>query len=285
MRLRWRWIHRLAIGLLLVPAHVAAHQGPDDAAESDLVVEIAAFSTNALIGAATAGVRALLEGRDFGQAFIGGALGGGVSYAGKRIAVADFGAAPITGRVVASFGHAMIAGAGSSLLPDSVRLPIGPFRIGLSWSDGVRPSFAVVGREVVVLAQLLADDGLRFDRDRSLAAATPVFVTRRSRLWNGGEQVGGFASGSLILLDGLYAEDSYRHEVVHVLQHDFMEVAWDRPLEEWLRRITPGAHWIPNWIYLGMVVPTMRWIDDTLNDDSGVILRLMQEEAIWLEGR
>lgn len=279
-----------ALLILLFPSVLSAVQVPPANGEDDrLASGFAVLSANAVVGGATAGFRALLEGKNIPRAFARGTLGGALGYAGKRVAVLDWGAAPITGRMIATVGNSIILQAGETgSILDSVRVPVGPLRLGFSRERGFRPSISVVASDLALLIQAFTKSDLHFDWNRSLSAATPVFLVRPGRLARDGERIGGLTAWKLVLLDDLVPGNPDRvfpHEVVHVLQHDFIEAAWDRPIEDWIRRHAPGARIVPRWLNFDMVALLLIELDDVLNDNNGVLRRLREAEAEWFEHR
>lgn len=96
--------------------------------------ELVTAGINALLGGATAAGMRLIRGESASEswsAFWTGTLGGGVTYAGKRVAVERFGGAGFLGRELATVGGSMVrnASAGRGVLEELV-LPVGPVRCG-----------------------------------------------------------------------------------------------------------------------------------------------------------
>lgn len=279
----------LAAGTLLLlqnPAPCAALQNRLPA-PSETAGSIAALSVNTFAGALTAAVRSLFEDRsNLPRAVVKGALGGGVSYLGKRVAVESWTAAPLVGRVIHAAGASLVAQAAvpTGNLLDSLQFLIGPVSLHLSLDR--RPGISVNAREVLVLASAFAMNDLHFDREYSLKALTPVFRTRHTRIRSGDRFTSGTTVGHAIVLDGLFVDQgdaAFPHEVVHLLQFDFLLVAWDQPLERALRSRVPGTGWVPRWLHVGAMVPGLWMIDDEVNNGRGYMYRLLQAEAAWLE--
>ena len=269
------------------PARCVAQQTPRPPSES--AGSIAALSVNAFAGAATGALRSLFEDRStVSRAILKGALGGSVSYAGKRIAVESWSAAPLLGRVINAAGASMVAQAAvpTNSLLDSIQIPLGP--VSLHFSARLRPGVSINVNEAVILASALAMDELRFDREYSLKAFTPVFRTRNTRMrTDGGEFTTGTTVGRTIVLDGVLVaagSASFPHEVVHLLQIDFMQVTWDQPLERAVRTRIPGMNWVPRWLHAGALMPGILAVDQRLGDGRGVFLyKHMEWEAQWLD--
>ena len=275
-----------ACAAALVPSSSAA-QAPE--LRDRLPQQAAVLAANTAAGALTAGVRALIEGRDFSRAFARGALGGALGYAGKRIAVERWTGAPFLGRAIGAVGNSIVLNAtGSGAVLDSIWMPVGPLLLGLTRARGLRPRVVVVVADVLVTAQALAESDLHLDWERTLSVGAPVFRTGLSRITRDGKRVNGFTIGRLIILDGTQPalEDQvFSHEVVHVLQHDFFQHAWDRPLEAWLRRTVPGGGIVPAWLEFALLAPLLKDATDALNDGNGILRRLTEAEAEWFERR
>ena len=65
---------------------------------SPWLTEVGFVGINAVLGGVTAGVTSLIRGNSFSDAFTAGALGGTMSYAGKRVAASRFYGAGLIGR-------------------------------------------------------------------------------------------------------------------------------------------------------------------------------------------
>jgi hypothetical protein len=258
--------------------------------EDRLSQQAAVLAANTAAGALTAGVRALLEGHDFSRAFARGALGGALGYTGKRIAVERFTAAPVLGRTIGAVGNSVIMNAtGSGGLLDSVAVPVGPLLLGFARERGFRPRVVVVVWDVVLTVAALAESDLHMDWRRTLSVGAPVFRTRHSHVRSHGRLVNGLTAGRLIILDGTQQpaqqRDTFSHEVIHVLQHDFFYTTWDRPVEAWLRRSLPGGSIVPAWLEFEPLTPLINELLDALNNGNGILGRLSETEAEWFERR
>ena len=229
----------LVVGLALTAPDAASaqHRGPDAAGH------IALVSANAMIGALGAAVSAWARGEDVSRAFLLGAAGGSVGYAGKVTATARFTGAPIAGRQLAAIGHSIVGNAaeGRGALSE-VWLPVSPVRVRLPFAE----AGWAVQLDLMDLTTLLYGvftSELDFDADLALRYGTPVFVAtdRAIRLGNN-DYVGGFAiSGTIVLSGAVRTTESRRsllaHEMVHIIQNDFAKVAISYPVERWAVRL------------------------------------------------
>ena len=115
----------LALALLAAPAPLAAQIG--DVRVNDRARNVAA---NALIGAGTAGVRALVARQPLRRALVLGALGGATQSAGKQVAGRGYGGSGALGRALSVTGISLAASA--SAPRTMVEVPVGPVLVALA---------------------------------------------------------------------------------------------------------------------------------------------------------
>ena len=211
--------------------------------ETGLRQELSTAGINALLGGLTAALTRVVEGeplgRETGDAFLRGALGGGVTYAGKRIAVEGFYGAGLVGRELASVGGSIVrnASAGRGTLEELV-LPVGPVRLYVSRAGGVVPRLDV-GTVIATAAFAFTYDA-RVDLAESVSAGALVLTGRAP-------MPGLTSAGALITWDAADMPANERprllaHERVHILQYDQAFLSWGEPAERWLvRRTAPGV--------------------------------------------
>ena len=274
-----------AVCVLMLPALLAAPvraQERFDASESDFAL----LSIHAVVGGASAAVVALLRGEDVTDAMALGALGGGLSFAGKRIATSDFTASGFVGRQVAALGHNVVVNAGRGA-PAFAELwfPIGPLQLRVpSWQRGGRAGWDarldLVSTGGILWAATVPE--LELDWSSTLEQGTPVFFAPRHRIAYDGIPYGGVAPPGLILLSGDVGRDpggTLGHEMVHVIQHDFMAMAWSYPLEQWLReRLAPGQDWLARFP-VGGVAPALATLLYWTTGEDSFVQDWMEHEA------
>ncbi|HSH46165.1 MAG TPA: hypothetical protein VK966_09930, partial [Longimicrobiales bacterium] len=135
--------------------------------------EIRTAGINMLLGGATTALVRAVRGESVWDGLWAGALGGGVTYMGKRVAVEDFHGAGFLGRELASVGGSMVRNAAAGLDPlEEVVLPVGPVRLYISKSQGVVPKVDLATL-VATSAFVLAHDA-RLDPLASLSAGAVV---------------------------------------------------------------------------------------------------------------
>ncbi len=213
----------------------SAPRGVDAEWVSTGMSEAAFLSINALLGGVTGGGLQALRGGSFGDGFARGSLGGGMVYAGKRLAVESLPGAGFLGRQLAGVGSSVVRNASEGRRSlEEVVLPIGPLRLYVrpSGEELVAPKLDVLDAYWIVYG--LVESRVRLDLPESLSAGTPVFRAPELGLRSDGRLVLGVASGGVVFLAAHAGADVVAHEVVHVIQHDFARRAWTGPLDHWL---------------------------------------------------
>lgn len=235
---------------------------------------------NALVGGSIAGIVARVRGVPVKKAIIAGFGGGFLSFYGKSIVSAKrIPLAPIVGGSVSAVGGSLIANVAGGDRPFSkLRIPVGPLRVTVAIDHRAVPRFSLNAYETVVFAALLARPEVRFSAARSLRTAASVFST------NAYPKEAGYSLGGAAVVSE-FAPDptaTLHHEVVHVLQQRFIQDALGTAVEEgiigrWLRRKPP------QWLELGVTLPTLLWLDDALGGGRGPLRRSLEWEAERLE--
>lgn len=235
-------------------------------AQATLTSEVAALGANAVIGGLGSGISAWLRGDSFTDAFTVGAAGGAVVFVGKRVATIRHPGAGLGGRVVGAVGASMVRNAATGRGPlDLVLLPVGP--VTLYWTtvpdSGSVSARLNVGR-AIFLGRLLARERLRLDWGETLSAGGPVFHAE-GRVIEGenGSRVGGMELWGTIslsdpeLIPMVDHGQLLAHERVHLIQDDFLNLAWAGPMEEWLLARVPygdvlSRYFDPGVLYMGI---------------------------------
>jgi hypothetical protein len=226
----------LPILLALGAPVVLSSQQDDDFVAPAYVADVTFLGANALLGAMTGGVAQWARGGSFQDGFTRGAAGGAVAYAGRRLAAERFDGAGLLGRQLSAVGIAMVRNASVGRPSfEALVFPVGPLQLHLDRSDGttIRPKVSVVA--LVQAVTLALQEETRFDLSASLSAGAPVFRSPGRQVLSGGEAAWGMMThGSVILSDQPPQQlpSTFAHERVHLLQHDFAEMAWTDPIEE-----------------------------------------------------
>lgn len=234
----------VVVGVAIVGGAIAGLAVPVStvrAAQTTLPDDVKVLSANVLLGGLTCGIAALVRGEPFLEAFEEGALGGSLQYLGKRLATLRIPGAGLAGRMVGATGSSLVRNGAEGGEPfDLVVLPFGPLMIHWSTSPdsgGIEPKLHV-GR-TIFLARMLLNEELRLDWGETLSAGTPVFVARDRVLLGqarsplaGVELWGALAISDTDLLPPIDEREILAHERVHVVQDDFLSIAWSDPLED-----------------------------------------------------
>jgi hypothetical protein len=286
----------LALLLLACPttsrAQCVGAAGPCDDRISRGGGEARTLVVNAALGGLTAGVLRVAHGGRFGAAFLRGAAGGALVYAGKRTVVQRFAGAGLLGRQVASVGASIgyNAGEGSPAL-GRLALPLGPVRLYVSPRGRVKVRARVDVATVATLAYVAAQRGTRFDAGASLSAGAPVFLRYAAPTaldWEG-VQVAGVVQlrrapadrqPGAVMGDDVrgYLGDIAAHERVHVLQYDQGFLLWSAPAEDRMLEPTRAGRALHRWADLGLHVPLWAALNETFAFSS----RPWEREAYFL---
>jgi hypothetical protein len=196
--------------------------------------ELAVAGVNALLGGVTAAAGRAVRGEPIMQGFWTGVVGGGVIYAGKRIAVEDFGGAGFLGREVASVGGSMIRNASAGLAPfEEMVFPVGPVRLYVT-RHRVVPRLDVAS--VATAAAFVLVHDARLDARESLSAGALIFR-------GDGPMPGLSSAGTVMVWHDLPAHEGPRllaHERVHILQYDQAFLSWGERPERRIVGRAPG---------------------------------------------
>jgi len=212
-------------------------------ADQDLRRDARLLATNAALGAATAGLVRWMSGKPVLPGLAGGAAGGALAYAGKRIVVERWEGAGLVGRQVASVGHSIVRNAAEErALLARLILPLGPLRLYLRPDSATRLR-ARIDAPTAIYAVLLAANGNPLDARASLSSGALVFRVPDDPLSDlRGRCIPGLAFGGAIVLSdltGLATDDrnpTFAHERVHVVQYDQLYATVGDPAEEWIGR-------------------------------------------------
>lgn len=198
--------------------------------------DVTFVATNALTAGVTAGIVRWVRGGEFHEGFAGGAAGGVLAYAGRRVGAARFDGAGLLGRQLSAVGVSMTRNAGEGR-PALERLmfPLGPVHLYVDRAHGLtlRPKLHVVGLGQAARLALSPEAG--FDFAASLSAGAPVFrAPGRGLIVEGIHARGVALHGTIVLGEAEDPAALFAHERVHIIQSDFAFVLWNDPPERWL---------------------------------------------------
>jgi len=269
----------------------------------------ALFSINALIGGVTAGLARLVHGDPLKQAFSDGllrdAVGGGLCYAGKRVASSHFDGAGLLGREIAAFGASTTVNASSGIGTfDRMMFQLGPLpaRIVITRHDArysVRPLVDLVSATGVIYG--LAASRYSLDWGASLSGGVAVFRESDPRLdANGvldvagasedeplnqpyGYRAGATTVGGAVFVSYLAPEaEVLAHERVHTIQFDFLTAIISDPADTWMMARAPS---VDRLLKLNLVPIAFGAMNHTLESLAFHDSFPWEREAILLSGR
>lgn len=288
----------LFVALAILPSMAHAQcptvpgPGRDDCTDvpaSSWAEEFASFGVNTLLGALTAGVTSAWEGRDFSNAFVGGALGGAISYGGKRIAVERFDGAGFAGRQIVAVGSSFVRNAADGIpLLERFYVPLYFVRLEVRprTSDGWLLQPRLDAATTIWTVSSIIEDELVVDVGKSLSSGTVVFNTTGSQIDSGDGQhtrARGRALAGVILLSDVRDSPAderahtFAHERVHTLQIDQAFAYWIDPLENRLLDVA-GASGIARWVDMNPTTLILSLLGEPLDWAH----RPWEVEAEWL---
>lgn len=250
--------------------------------------DIAFLGLNTLVGGLTAGVLQSLRDGSFQEGFASGALGGAISYGGRRLAVEEFGGAGFLGRQVSAVGGSVVRNASERRPPFArLSLPVGPLIMLIDRAEPVRVRAELDLKGAGWLIAALLDDRLQLDEGATISAGAPVFRTPHHQLGIDGDYKYGVAVAGLVVIgyqgDRPGDHDVFAHERVHVLQYDFVQEIWGDPLETWIGARL-GAPQVIRYIRPGLAYGLIREsVANLLNVERND--RIWEIEADYLEHR
>jgi hypothetical protein len=194
------------------------------------------LGANALIAGLTGGIRQWRGGGSFGDGFLRGAVGGGVTYAGKVVVAQEAPGAGLLGRGLAATGSSITRNA-SEARPSLERLilPVGPVRVRTDASRDAPPALTL---DLVAMLStagvMLSGMGSELAWRSTLGSGAPVFhATGWSDDW--GWEARHYGGTIVLRGDGIPSERFMRralaHERVHLLQYDQAFILWSDPVE------------------------------------------------------
>lgn len=262
-----------------IPAVAQSCDYSECIAKASFSQHVTMLAINSLIGGMSAGVVRLAKGDPISDAFVGsffrGALGGGLTYAGKGVASQTFSGAGLLGRQIAAVGVSTTANAVDRIgFFDRVVLPLGPLpgRLVISRQDSrlsVHPQADLISTAAVIYG--LADPGYSLDWGESLSGGVAVFRQRsplpddatlqdiyaaraeaKARARTLGTSLAGATTAGGATFVSYLAPDErvLAHERVHTIQFDFLVGAVGDQVDTWAMDRVPG---VDRWLKVNLV--------------------------------
>jgi hypothetical protein len=195
--------------------------------------DVAFAAANGLLSGVVSGLLAkLAHDRSFAEGFRGGATGGVVTYAGKRLAAERFWGAGLLGRQVASLGGSLAWNAreGRGAF-DRLIVQLAVARLYWDRTEArltVRPDLLTL----YYTALAVAESRVQLDWSMTFSAGAPMFVTTSDGALD--DNAAGRAFAGLALLDAnatLALPEIATHERIHIIQYDQHFALWGEAAE------------------------------------------------------
>ena len=210
---------------------------------------VAHLAVNGALGGFSAGMYALVRGKNPWRAALMGFGGGVVMGGGKQLAGVGFYGSGLLGRQLSALGTSVVRSASEDTM--LVLLPVGPvtYEIRPGAADRVRSRVNIVGSATILYYVIRSDT--RIDVGASLSAGAPVFrfptetVTTRDGIIFGRMDFGTIVLGTPPSAAAEEQRMTLPHESIHVVQYDFLEHALTLPPERAiLRKLGVGERFL-----------------------------------------
>lgn len=216
------------------------------------------------------------------------AAGGGLVYAGKVVIARNSGFTNLIGRELGAVGSSGVLNVSSGRgFFDHLTLPWGPVRVHIDRKPAakVNVKLDLAGSVATIIA--LADTDLDLELGKSLAYGVAVF--RADRAENPHLAHGSHAAGVVKYRTGIpqgtatpaEIRGTIGHELVHVVQADFLFTVLSEPLESHLMAEHAVTRFVNRYVDLGANVP----LAAALNTLVPYSRRPWESEAVSLAGK
>lgn len=249
---------------------------------------VAVAAGNIALGVVAGGLGRAIRGKRIDRrAIAGGAIGGGLVFTGKAIVSENSGWANLLGRELAAVGSSGIRNVGAGrAFTSHLSLPWGPIRVHVTRSTRPTAQVKLDLATTVATAVAFANE-MEFDFERSLINGIAVFEVDSLRQ---SSEVGGSHSGGVVRLrsraEGMEVSSStirriIGHEMVHVVQSDFLFNVLSEPVEKRVMEATSGGRFIHRYVDLGLNAPLSSGLNSLVTYEK----RPWEREAVTLAGR
>lgn len=239
---------------------------------SENVLQRRYFVINTAIGATTGGISARVRGGSFWHGFLGGALGGGLVYVGKKTVTTHHEFAGLIGREIGAAGSSIVQNASlNKPMLDRIVVPLGPTRLYIKTGDssGVRLKIDLAATVATIYAA--TRPGSRLDISATFRAGAPVFMLpapTKDPIWQGFHAAGVIQVRDYLSLPRESITGTIEHELVHVVQYDFGFIAWTEAPEAALIRRLPGGTRIGRYFDLSLNEPVLLLLNGMIPNDK-----------------
>jgi hypothetical protein len=272
---------------LLVASALPAVSAAQSHSRPEPYRDVAVVGGNALLGSLTVIAGHAIRGRKPSLSRIaqGAAAGVGV-LAGKRIVADNRWYTNFIGREVAAVASSSVLNlARGKGFADRVLLPWGPVRLHVERVPRTKIRLKLDLASTGVLMAGVIDKDLEVDMQKTFLYGTPVLRNRgmKGDFTAAGSHAAGVVSYRGTTRNGTAASGStvravLGHELVHVIQSDFIFNAWAEPLESYALGGTAIGRTINRYVDLGINVPISTWLNGLVDYPS----RPWEREAVSL---
>lgn len=234
---------------------------------------VAVCAGNGAAALVTSSLTALVKRSSLRKAMVAGLVGGSLMCAGKVVLSTGASGTSFWARQLNAAGSGITASGGNwEDLSEHLWFPVGPFAISSSLTVRVDLSSAAV------LVYGVARRDLKLDYRSSLGTGAAVF-RHTAALELAGRKVEGLESHGVIFIAELeprHFKRTLAHELVHVLQSDFLKIAVAFPIERSIRSELNLSH---SRIEIGFTGVALQEFTDLLGGGAGLITRIRETEA------
>ncbi len=212
------------------------------------------LATNMLIGGLTAGLSRAFAKKPFIVPIIRGSLGGGVVFAGKSVVGQNNDLTALIGRGVGAVGASEVrsAAVGKPVLHEII-LPVGPVHVYVDRKT-LAPRVKLDLSTALASGYLALRPGATFQPKRSMVRGVMVFENPDGSTH--------FQSAGAVSIRDFNSPNWERetsrvmgHELVHVIQSDFLAIAFSQPFEAWLLAHVRGGRTLHKYVDIGIMNP------------------------------
>jgi hypothetical protein len=258
---------------LLAPVNPVAAQSAPVAFSAGAEPKVELALANVAIGALTGAAANLIRGESPWRGMAYGTVGGAVWLSGKLLAASEFGGSGFLGRQVASVGSSIVANVVTEHDPlSTISFPLYLVRVDVEFHKR-RLRARVDVPSTVVAIYAAAQRELSVDWGRTVGAGALVILDQtEATTW-----AGRHAAGVIIIKDQAVPANSWvpvemdrvlRHELVHLIQHDFTTLIVSRPVQDWMATLFPGARTVSSYVDLQLDFAAWAALNTLLSHDD-----------------
>lgn len=217
------------------------------------------IGANVAVGAATAVIGRINQKKSLPRAAAKGAAAGAMIFAAKWVISRNYPSTNLLGRSLGAVGSsAVLNSARDRPMFEQMAIPYGPVRFHISLDSTVKVRLKIDLAATISTLQALNNDEIKFDGGRSISSGVMTF---RADTTGTATEISGMHRASVVVfrpastrqgVSESEAEKTIAHELVHVVQYDFLFNAVGSPAEDGLAKLIPGAEKVHRFIDIGL---------------------------------